>query len=342
MTRGPATAAGHFPFRFGLGIPTSGPFGDVATIVTAAETGERLGFDDVWFNDHFNFDPSRRAGSPAGTDDAIRDQDPNFFESITTAALVAGRTRTVGIAIGGLVVPLRHPVVLAKQLATLHELSGRRLTVAPGIGGGAKDFELMGKKFERRGKLLDEYLAALHAIWSSPDPVSFTGDTISFRDAWLYPRPHGLRLWITGETEPALERTAKWGSGWFSAYHPIEGYAEKVARLRELTARARRDPDTIDTATIIFLCVADTREQALEICGPTMARRFRSLERGVAVSAIGSPSEVQEQLAARYRAGLRYLELRFWAHDPDSWLDMIERTTTDVLPALRKLELAEV
>jgi len=330
-------SAERFPFRFGLGVPTSGPFGEPKNILCFAEAGERLGFDDLWFNDHFNFDPSRRAGSPAGTDEAIRDQDPNFFESITSAALVAGRTRTIGIAVGGLVVPLRHPVILAKQIASLHELSGRRLTVAPGIGGGAKDFELVGKRFERRGKLLDENLAALHAIWFSEPPVSFAGETFSFKEAWLYPRPKDLRLWITGETEPALERTARWGSGWFSAYHPVEGYPEKVARLRELAARIGRDPDVIDTATIIFVCVADTRGKALEICGPTLERRFRSRERGLAVSAVGSPTEVQEQLAARYRAGLRYLELRFWAHDTMSWLEMVERTNADVLPALRKM-----
>jgi probable F420-dependent oxidoreductase len=337
MRAEPTVSAGRFPFRFGLGIPTSGPFGEPNNILCFAEAGERFGFDDLWFNDHFNFDPSRRSGSPGGTDEAIRDQDPNFFESITSAAIVAGRTRTIGVAIGGLVVPLRHPVILAKQIASLHELSGRRLTIAPGIGGGPKDFELMGKKFERRGKLLDENLAALHAIWSSEQPVSFAGETCSFKDAWLYPRPKDLRLWITGETEPALERTARWGSGWFSAYHPVEGYPEKVARLRELTARTGRDPDAIDTATIIFVCVADSRREALGICGPTLERRFRSQERGLAVSAVGSPAEVQEQLAARHRAGLRYLELRFWTHDPRSWLEMVERTSADVLPALRRL-----
>jgi alkanesulfonate monooxygenase SsuD/methylene tetrahydromethanopterin reductase-like flavin-dependent oxidoreductase (luciferase family) len=328
---------GKFPFRFGLGLPTSGPFSQPETILRFADEGERLGFDDVWLNDHLNFAPSQRSSSPAGTLDAIRDQDPNFFESLTTAALLAGRLQRVGIAVGGLVAPLRHPVVLAKQISTIHELSGRRLTIAPGIGGGAKDFELVQKAYDQRGKLLDDYLAALHAIWFSEFPVSFHGSTLAFEGATLYPRPDGLRLWITGESEPALKRVVKWGSGWFTAYVEPSEFAPKVVRLRELAEQAGRDPEEIDTAAIIFACVAPTHEQAMEIGAATLAQRFKSLERALAVCAIGTPAEVQQQLADRYRAGMRYLELRFVSHDPDSWVEMANSLTSDVLPALRNL-----
>jgi alkanesulfonate monooxygenase SsuD/methylene tetrahydromethanopterin reductase-like flavin-dependent oxidoreductase (luciferase family) len=333
----PIAQGGKFPFRFGLGLPTSGPFSQPETILRFADEGERLGFDDLWVNDHLNFDRARMAGSPAGTLDAIRDQDPNFFESLTTAALLAGRLKRIGIAVGGLVAPLRHPVILAKQISTIHELCGRRLTVAPGIGGGPKDFQLVQKPFERRGKLLDEYLAALHAIWFSEYPVSFSGPSLAFEEATLYPRPEGLRLWVTGETEPGLNRAVKWGSGWFTAYPELSEFTPKVARLRELAEAAERDPDTIDTAAIIFVCIARTREQAMEIGAPTLARRFKTQERALAVSIVGSPSEAQQQLADRFRAGLRYLELRFVCHDPDSFVEMASMVTSDVLPALRTL-----
>lgn len=337
MTDRASAPGGRFPFRFGLGIPTSGPFGQVENVLAFAAHGERLGLDDLWVNDHFNFDRAHMSGSPAGSLEAIRDQDANFYESIATAALLAGRCRHVGIAIGGLQAPLRQPLVLAKQIATVHELSGRRLTFAPGIGGGPKDFELLGLPYERRGKLFDEYLEVLHAIWSSEYPVSYRGPTISFEDATLYPRPQGLRLWITGETEPGLRRTVRWGSGWFCAYPELGEYAPKVVRLRELATEAGRDPDAIDTAAIIFVCVAETRERALAIGVPTLAARFKSRERALAVSAIGSVADVRELLAARYRAGLRYLELRFVCHDPESWVEMLEMVASDVLPALRQL-----
>lgn len=328
---------GRFPFRFGLGLPTSGPFSQAATILRFAERAERLGFDDLWLNDHLHWDRSRMASSPAGSLEAIADQDPNFFEAVSAAAFLAGRLPRIGIALGGLVAPLRHPVLLAKQIASLHELSGRRLTFAPAIGSVPKDFEVMQVPFERRGRLLDEYLAALHAIWYGEQPVSFTGPTVAFRDATLYPRPRDLRFWVSGETEPGLRRVVRWGQGWFTSYADLTEYAPKALRLRELAVAAGRDPDALDTAAIVFVCVAATRERALAICAPTLAQRFKTLERGLAVSAVGSPAEVGEQLAARHRAGVRYLELRFVCHDADSFVEMLDRTSADVLPALRRL-----
>jgi hypothetical protein len=83
--------------------------------------------------------------------------------------------------------------------------------------------------------------------------------------------------------------------------------------------------------------IAATREKAMEIGVPTLASRFKTQERALAVSAIGSPSEVQQQLANRYRAGLRYLELRFVCHDPDSFVEMASMVSADVLPGLRTL-----
>jgi alkanesulfonate monooxygenase SsuD/methylene tetrahydromethanopterin reductase-like flavin-dependent oxidoreductase (luciferase family) len=339
MSGAPGSIApgGKFPFRFGLGLPTSGPFSQPEIILRFADEGERLGFDDLWLNDHLNFDRARMSGSPAGTLDAIRDQDPNFFESLSTAALLAGRLKRIGIAVGGLVAPLRHPIILAKQISTIHELCGRRLTVAPGIGGGSKDYELVQKPFGERGKLLDEYLAALHSIWFSEFPVSFKGPTLGFENAILYPRPEGLRLWITGESEPAFRRVVRWAGGWFTAYPELAEFAPKVMRLRELAEQAQRDPDTIDTAAIIFCCVAPSRDKALDIGAETMSKRFRSRERALAVCLVGAPSEVQEQLAARYRAGLRYAEIRFVCHNPESFIEMASIVSSEVLPALRTM-----
>lgn len=329
---------GRSKFRFGVGLPNYGPFASPENIIRFAEHAEALGFDDVWLNDHVTLEPSAMGGSPAGTVEAIKpDQAPDFYELISTAAFVAGRVRRIGVALGGLQAPLRHPVIVAKQIASLSELSGGRLTFAPAVGGMEKDFEVLQKPWNKRGKLFDEYLAAQHAIWFGEQPVTFEGSTYSFKDAWLSPKPKSVRLWITGETEPALQRTVRWGSGWFSAYPPLSTYPEKVTRLRELATEAGRDPDAIDTATIIFLCVGDTRQAALQVCEATMVRRFKSLDRGLELSAVGSPAEVQEQLAARYTAGLRYLELRFWAHDPGSWMAMVQRTAEEVLPALRRL-----
>ena len=327
-----------FPFRFGVGLPTNGPFARPEIIFAIADRAEALGLDDVWVNDHIDFPASRLWRSSAGTlESAMAGQVPNYFESLTTVALLAGRLRRIGVGAHGIILPLRDPRIFAKQVATIHELSGRRLTISPGIGAFPKDFEVMQVPFEQRGRLLDEHLAAIHAIFNDPQPVSFEGRSVRFTGATLYPVPSGLRLWVTGESEPAWRRVVRWAGGWFTSYPAMAEYRPKLARLRQLAVEAGRDPDRIDAAATCFVCIGRTREAALELCGPTLVQRFKSMERAFEVAAIGTAEEVGERLAERYRSGLRYLEIKFMCRTSDDLLEMMERLATEVLPPLRRL-----
>ena len=336
-TQPPTAPGGRFPFRFGLALPTSGAFSQPEIIFNFADLAERLEFDDVWINDHLTFDWHQRATSPVGTIDAVKGQDPNFFESMTTAAVLLGRMRRIGVAIGGLVLPLRDPRWLAKQATSMNELTGRRLTLCPGVGMIERSFEVMQVSFKSRGQLFDEYLAALHALCYAPPPVSFDGKTIKCEQANFYPRGNGLRLLIAGESERALERTAKWGHGWLTSYPEISSYAAKVHALRGLVSSRGRDPDEIDTAVLVFICLASNRKRALEISGPSLAARFGTLERAQEVSIIGSPTEAVERLAGMYRAGVRYVQLRPLTKDAAAWVEMVQWISSDVLPSVRTM-----
>lgn len=329
-------------FRFGMSLPTNGPFAQPRLISSFAENAERLGFDDVWANDVLDFKRDRLSSSSAGTVEAAGDQDPNFYEGLTTVAFLAGQRPRIGIGLGGLVLPLRDPRLLAKQIASLHELSGCRLTIAPAIGAHAKDFQVMQVPFDRRGRLMDEYLAVLHQIFYGGDRVSFHGDVVQFEDATLYPKPADLRIWITGESEPALVRAVKWGQGWLSSYPVPDEYRVKLARLVELASAAGRDPRTIVTAGTVFVCVARTHEDALRICERSLLIRYGSLDRGLGRAMVGDPAEVIEALWSRYSAGLRYLEVKFWAHTPEHFIEMMTMFADDVLPSARRFGSADV
>ena len=328
---------GRFPFRFGLALPTSGPFSEPDVIFEFADVAERLGYDDVWVNDHLTFDWDQRVTAPVGSIDAVEDQEPNFFESVTTAAALLGRFQRIGVAIGGLALPLRDPRWLAKQLTSLHELTGRRLTVAPAIGMIQRSFEIMQIPFERRGRLFDEYLAAFHALCFSDPPVSFEGATIAFERANFYPRPNGLRLLLAGEGERVLERTAKWGHGWLTSYPELGAYATKVRKLRELALSLGRDPDDVDTAVLAFISIAETRERAIEMGGPSLAWRFGTLERGLTVSIVGTPAKAVDRLIAMHQAGVRYVHLRPVTSDARAWKEMVQWIAADVLPSVRQI-----
>jgi alkanesulfonate monooxygenase SsuD/methylene tetrahydromethanopterin reductase-like flavin-dependent oxidoreductase (luciferase family) len=335
LTQSACAPGGRFPYRFGLALPTCGPFSQPATIFDFADVAERLGFDDVWVNDHLNYDLHQRLVAPVGANEAIGDEEPTFFESVTTAAAVLGRTRSIGVGICGLVLPLRDPRWLAKQVTSLHELTGRRLTLGPSIGMIPRSFEIMQLPYERRGQLFDEYLAVLHALCFTEPPVSFAGPTITFAQANFHPRAHGLRLLVAGEGERALARTATWGHGWLTSYPELRAYAAKVWMLRELAAAHGRDPDELDTVVLVFICLADTRQRALEISGPSLATRLGTVEHAQKVSILGPPSEAVDRLIALHRAGVRYAHLRPVTRDPAAWIEMVHQISADVLPAVR-------
>jgi alkanesulfonate monooxygenase SsuD/methylene tetrahydromethanopterin reductase-like flavin-dependent oxidoreductase (luciferase family) len=322
---------------FGVALPSSGPFAAAPNIFSIAERAEVCGFDDVWVNDHYSYPRARLTRSSAGSIEAVADQDPNFFESLTTLAAIGGRVSRIGLAVHGLILPIRDPRLFAKQIATIAELSGQRLTVAPAIGGSREDFDAAGVIYEQRGRLMDEHLAVLDTIAHSDHPVSFAGDRIRFDAATFYPRPSGVRLWITGDSEPALRRAVRWGSGWFSSWWPsLDDYHQLGLRLDELATAAGREPTSIVRGTDPFCCIAATRDAALEIAGATLLKRYGSLERALVLAAVGSAADVRDQLRAVRDAGANYFELRFICHDVPSYLEMIERVANDVLPALRE------
>ncbi len=326
---------GTFPFRFGLALPTSGPFSQPDNIFGFAEHAERLGYDDVWVNDHLNFDWEQRFTTPVGTPEAVTDQPPNFYESLTTAAAVLGRFQRIGVGIGGLALPMRDPRWLAKQATSLHELTGRRLTLGPAVGMIQRSFDILGIAFEKRGRLFDEYLAALHELCYAQAPVSFEGKTLRFERANFYPRPSELRVLVAGESARAFKRVAQWGHGWLTSYPELDAYAESVRALRALVSDGGRDPDEIDTAALMFISLAPTAERALELSGPSLSSRFGSLERAQRTCIIGTTADAISRLLAFHDAGGRYAHLRPVVSSPSEWYEMAQQIAEDVLPAVR-------
>src|SRR5260370_12106697 len=154
----------------GVALPSSGPFATAPNIFSIAERGQACGFDDVWVNDHYSYPRARLTRSSAGSIEAVADQDPNFFESLTTLAAVGGRVSRIGLAVHGLILPIRDPRLFAKQIATIAELSGQRLTVAPAIGGSREDFDAAGVAVAHRGRPPYQHLRLVATIPHPPHP----------------------------------------------------------------------------------------------------------------------------------------------------------------------------
>jgi probable F420-dependent oxidoreductase len=205
--------------RFGIGLPQYGP-ATAEGLTRAARQAEDLGFDDVWVADHI----AVPVGAP---------YPPSFLlESLTTLAFAAAVTTRVGLGTSILVLPLRRPVVAAKQLATVDVLSGGRLLLGVGAGWLPEEFDACNVEYRKRGDLTDEAIAVLRACWASA-PASFSGPTVSFTDMKVQPLPgRHIPLWVGGVSERALRRAVEHGDGWQGAFQTVDNIAAVVKRLR--------------------------------------------------------------------------------------------------------------
>lgn len=221
-------------------------------IAEVARAAEELGYDSVWVMDHVVVPDVPEAAQFTSL----------VYDPFLTLAYVAAKTRRIRLGTSVLIVPYRSPLVQAKLISTLDALSHGRLIVGVGVGWLQQEFEALGVPFDRRGALLDEYIEAMKALWTSDGPTSFHGPTIHFDDMVCEPkpvqRPHPP-LWIGGGSEAALRRAAKLGSAW----HPSSKYSgtisERVATLRRLAVAEGRDPPAIRMrATLHLLPEGDT------------------------------------------------------------------------------------
>jgi probable F420-dependent oxidoreductase len=206
-------------------------------VLAAAQAAERAGFAWVSCSDHVLV-PVSRASAMGAT----------WYDAGSTLAFVAGGTRTIGLLSHVLVLPYRHPLVVAKQYGTLDHLSGGRLILGVGSGHLKPEFAILGADYTRRGKVTDEYLAALGAAWAG-EVAEFTGATIAFKNVIVSPRvvqrPRPP-VWVGGNSRAAVRRAARLGEGWIPWQLTPEEFAAAAAfAAAERSAAGRTDPLTL-------------------------------------------------------------------------------------------------
>jgi len=184
-----------------------------------AKRADELGYDMIAVPEHFVI--------PA---EHVELSGPHYFQSTAAQAYLAGATERIKVNSCITVLPLHQPIVLAKALATADWLSGGRMMVTFGVGWLAGEFDALGVPFTERGRIADEYLAAIIELWTSQSP-RFDGRYVSFHDVAFEPKPvqkPHLPIWVGGDADAALRRAAKFASGWWSFLTPPEQIAERV------------------------------------------------------------------------------------------------------------------
>jgi probable F420-dependent oxidoreductase len=201
---------------------TMRPTPEPRDLVQWAVEAERAGFDSVMVSEHIVLGPSASAsGLPQNPRDYALpgNQDPAtpWPSPLVLLSAIAAATTRIRLVAGAIISPLRHPLALAKDLATLDRLSEGRLIVLPTVSWHRDEYDALGVPFERRGEILDEQLAIWAKAWAG-NPVTHTGNHFQFRDIWIEPqpaRPGGPLLWFGGSTvhPRLLSRLQRYGSG---------------------------------------------------------------------------------------------------------------------------------
>lgn len=208
--------------RLGVHLPHIGRKAGADAIRRAAIQAEQLGFADVWVSEHIIV-PKDASYPPSAI----------FWDPVLTLTWAAAWTNRVGLGTSVLVLPMRHPLPLAKELATLQNLSAGRLILGAGVGWLEAEFDALGVPFRQRGRRMDEGIAMMRAVWSD-DPVSFPAHAIPavIDDMRMLPKPEKpIPIWIGGTSEPALKR-ALGLDGWHGSRCSPEQAAPFVRRLR--------------------------------------------------------------------------------------------------------------
>jgi len=209
--------------KFGVCAPNYGETCSAEALRTIAETAEQEGYHSVWCTDHILL--PKTSGTPY----------EKIFESITTLAYLAAVTTKVGLGISSLIIAMRNPVVVAKQLATIDNLSNGRVMLATSAGWNETEFSHLGTDFHDRGRRLNESIKVIRALWSGSS--SFEGRLLpqKFRDAVFEPPPVQKRLtiWIGGSSRAAMKRAARLGDGWHPNVEPLDEFARLVKEFRQ-------------------------------------------------------------------------------------------------------------
>jgi probable F420-dependent oxidoreductase len=281
---------------FGLNLPNYSSLGHRDAVTAIAERADELGYASLWTSDHILLPET--LPEPYG----------NLLESLATLSYLAARTQRIGLGTGILVLPQRDPLLAAKQAATVHHLSGGRLTLGVGVGWIEQEYGYLRSDFRARGRIADEYIPAMRALFEAGKP-EFHGPRINYSDVLFSPKPSPrLPIVVGGISRAALRRAATLGDGWHGIYRTPEEVAAAIA-IMDQHGRGDGFRVSLRAKVRIGAVAGDTGD------GSVMH---------------GSPADIAERVGRYSDAGVDQLVLEPGATELDDFMDQMTRFTAEV------------
>jgi alkanesulfonate monooxygenase SsuD/methylene tetrahydromethanopterin reductase-like flavin-dependent oxidoreductase (luciferase family) len=267
-------------------------------------------------------------------------------EAVTRLALMAAWTERVRVGTAVLLLPLYHPVVVAKQLADLDARTGGRLAVGVGVGGELPaEFAAVGVPRAERGSRTDEAIDVLRTLWRG-GPAGHHGKHWSFDDVELHPvatgdgrgRVGGPPVLVSGRKAPAMRRAARRGDGWMPYLVSPDAYARSVATVRSEAGAAGRDLDAgrhgFEWALFLYCSIRADGDRARDDVASFLGRAYGDKPREMLdrIAPAGTPDDVVPRLQAYADAGVRHFVIAPAAHGDT--LEVVRLAAEEVLPRL--------
>ena len=297
----------------GICIPHYGKPIEIERILDIAKRAETLGFDSVWVTDHLIV--------PASMNIIYRD---NMLEPIALLSHLAAVVTRVRLGTSVIILPYRSPIVLAKMLATIDQLSQGRVILGTGAGWMEEEFEALNAPFKDRGDYCDEALQVIRAIWNH-ETVSMQGQFHHYENMQTSPRPvqpGGPPIWVGGNSARSRRRVAELGDGWHASGLLAAEMAPGCQHVRALWAQNNRQGEPVFSCRIALSLDGVSQEVT-----SYASRRPRS-------SITGSIEAAVEQFGAYQELGLEHVVLEMSTQSHDGTMATMETFAERIRPQL--------
>lgn len=319
--------------KFGIALPNSGPLASISNIDRLAAEAEDLGFDTLLVHDHISYDTEWLGHRTSGLVQPHAEIEPDLYESLTTLAYAASATRSIRLGTSILVLPLRDPRVVARQIITLQALSRGRLSLGVGSGDYPTEFRIMQTPYREKAAYTREHLDALRAILPG-GRAGYRGERVAFENGAFFPRVAPIPILMGGGIranprtgspelfEPPIRTLARTCDGWIPE-GPPELIGEGIVLVARLVREYGRDDVDMEIRAQSPLYLGDDRT--------AMAK----LGRGNDYELVGSIDTVTGLLVRYRKAGVDAMNLRCFAADEASYFTMIRTFAREIMPGFQ-------
>ena len=335
--------------KFGIALPTGfeglilpSPFASPSQLVELVKKAEDLGYDSVFPNDHFTIQKYVAEKEKVT---------PNYYEPLITLAAAASITRRIKLLTGVVVLPYREPILLAKQVSTLDQISGGRFILGVGIGAYREEFRGVHPRWKDkpRSGIMDEALQCLQKLLAD-DIVSFSGEFFQFENLRVYPKPlqQPFPIYIGGNSEQGMVRAAKYGLGWIPACLSPQAIKDRLTRLASYLEKEGRSLSDIEVAPQIFGRLGKSKAEATEgLKNSELYQHLVSLKastlKGDSIETlddfnlIGTPDDVIEQVQSYKEAGVQHITgICFAVKTVKEFEEQMQIFAESVIPAFKE------